>query len=168
MESVKSYFNGTGFERWNKIYGETDDVNKARPPGPLCCSQLCYASNMSIFPAKQLRCCAPWMLLQSMDRRNRVNVHHTGCGPRVFQPAFAQDCLLAGSITLKRQCQNRMGVVDGGQRCVVDRKYNILSGSLSKQALCIQVFQTSGSGMRRRWTRRWAGWSRRKFQVSAC
>jgi magnesium-protoporphyrin O-methyltransferase len=28
MESVKSYFNGTGFERWNKIYGETDDVNK--------------------------------------------------------------------------------------------------------------------------------------------
>ena len=28
MESVKTYFNGTGFERWNKIYGETDDVNK--------------------------------------------------------------------------------------------------------------------------------------------
>lgn len=30
MESVKTYFNGTGFERWNKIYGETDDVNKVR------------------------------------------------------------------------------------------------------------------------------------------
>ena len=30
MESVKSYFNGTGFERWNKIYGETDEVNKVR------------------------------------------------------------------------------------------------------------------------------------------
>lgn len=33
MESVRSYFNGTGFERWNKIYGETDDVNKV-PPCP--------------------------------------------------------------------------------------------------------------------------------------
>jgi hypothetical protein len=32
MESVKSYFNGTGFERWNKIYGETDDVNKVHAP----------------------------------------------------------------------------------------------------------------------------------------
>jgi hypothetical protein len=31
MESVRSYFNGTGFERWNKIYGETDDVNKVPP-----------------------------------------------------------------------------------------------------------------------------------------
>ena len=31
MESVKSYFNGTGFERWNKIYGETDEVNKVLP-----------------------------------------------------------------------------------------------------------------------------------------
>lgn len=30
MESVKTYFNGTGFERWNKIYGETDDVNKVQ------------------------------------------------------------------------------------------------------------------------------------------
>jgi magnesium-protoporphyrin O-methyltransferase len=30
MESVRSYFNGTGFERWNKIYGETDDVNKVQ------------------------------------------------------------------------------------------------------------------------------------------
>ena len=24
MESVKNYFNTTGFERWNKIYGTTD------------------------------------------------------------------------------------------------------------------------------------------------
>ncbi len=32
MESVRTYFNGTGFERWNKIYGETDDVNKVRRP----------------------------------------------------------------------------------------------------------------------------------------
>ena len=30
MESVRNYFNGTGFERWNKIYGETDEVNKVR------------------------------------------------------------------------------------------------------------------------------------------
>lgn len=28
MDSVRNYFNGTGFERWNKIYGETDEVNK--------------------------------------------------------------------------------------------------------------------------------------------
>lgn len=27
-EAVRSYFNTKGFERWNKIYGETDDVNK--------------------------------------------------------------------------------------------------------------------------------------------
>ena len=30
MDSVRNYFNGTGFERWNKIYGETDEVNKVR------------------------------------------------------------------------------------------------------------------------------------------
>ena len=30
MESVKKYFNGTGFERWEKIYGETDEVNKVQ------------------------------------------------------------------------------------------------------------------------------------------
>ncbi len=40
MESVKTYFNGTGFERWNKIYGETDDVNKARSPGADSCTAL--------------------------------------------------------------------------------------------------------------------------------
>lgn len=35
LEAVKSYFDTTGFERWNKIYGETDEVNKvscARAP----------------------------------------------------------------------------------------------------------------------------------------
>jgi magnesium-protoporphyrin O-methyltransferase len=26
-EAVKGYFNGVGFERWNRIYSETDDVN---------------------------------------------------------------------------------------------------------------------------------------------
>ncbi|KAL2631671.1 hypothetical protein R1flu_016357 [Riccia fluitans] len=30
MESVRSYFNTQGFERWKKIYGETDDVNKVQ------------------------------------------------------------------------------------------------------------------------------------------
>ncbi|DBA70882.1 TPA: hypothetical protein ACH3X2_011331 [Trebouxia sp. C0005] len=29
-DSVKSYFDGTGFERWNRIYGSTDDVNKVQ------------------------------------------------------------------------------------------------------------------------------------------
>ena len=29
-KSVADYFNSTGFERWNKIYGETDDVNKVQ------------------------------------------------------------------------------------------------------------------------------------------
>lgn len=28
--SVKNYFDTTGFERWNKIYGETDEVNKVQ------------------------------------------------------------------------------------------------------------------------------------------
>jgi len=28
--SVKNYFDTTGFERWNKIYGTTDDVNKVQ------------------------------------------------------------------------------------------------------------------------------------------
>ena len=27
---VRDYFNTTGFERWNKIYGETDEVNKVQ------------------------------------------------------------------------------------------------------------------------------------------
>lgn len=31
LEAVKTYFDTTGFERWNKIYGETEEVNKARP-----------------------------------------------------------------------------------------------------------------------------------------
>jgi len=29
-EAVKSYFNTAGYERWRKIYGETDDVNKVQ------------------------------------------------------------------------------------------------------------------------------------------
>lgn len=29
-EAVRSYFNTKGFERWNKIYGETDEVNKVQ------------------------------------------------------------------------------------------------------------------------------------------
>lgn len=32
LEAVKSYFDTTGFERWNKIYGDTDEVNKVRAP----------------------------------------------------------------------------------------------------------------------------------------
>jgi magnesium-protoporphyrin O-methyltransferase len=27
---VKNYFNTAGFERWRKIYGETDEVNKVQ------------------------------------------------------------------------------------------------------------------------------------------
>ena len=27
---VKKYFNTEGFERWRKIYGETEDVNKVQ------------------------------------------------------------------------------------------------------------------------------------------
>jgi magnesium-protoporphyrin O-methyltransferase len=30
LEVVKKYFNTSGFERWNKIYGETDEVNKVQ------------------------------------------------------------------------------------------------------------------------------------------
>jgi len=30
MESVKNYFNTTGYDRWKRIYGETDDVNKVQ------------------------------------------------------------------------------------------------------------------------------------------
>ncbi|GAB5359784.1 hypothetical protein AAMO2058_000571900 [Amorphochlora amoebiformis] len=30
MASVKNYFNGEGFQRWQKIYGETDEVNKVQ------------------------------------------------------------------------------------------------------------------------------------------
>ncbi len=29
-EAVKNYFNKEGFERWRKIYGETDEVNKVQ------------------------------------------------------------------------------------------------------------------------------------------
>jgi magnesium-protoporphyrin O-methyltransferase len=29
-DAVKQYFNTAGFERWNKIYGETDEVNKVQ------------------------------------------------------------------------------------------------------------------------------------------
>lgn len=27
-DAVRSYFNTSGFDRWKKIYGETDEVNK--------------------------------------------------------------------------------------------------------------------------------------------
>ena len=27
---VASYFNGTGFDRWNRIYSDSDDVNKVQ------------------------------------------------------------------------------------------------------------------------------------------
>ena len=27
---VTEYFNGTGFDRWNRIYSESDDVNKVQ------------------------------------------------------------------------------------------------------------------------------------------
>ena len=27
---VANYFNGTGFDRWNRIYSESDDVNKVQ------------------------------------------------------------------------------------------------------------------------------------------
>lgn len=30
LEAVKNYFNTAGFERWRKIYGETDEVNKVQ------------------------------------------------------------------------------------------------------------------------------------------
>ena len=29
-QQVRNYFNTTGFDRWRKIYGETDDVNKVQ------------------------------------------------------------------------------------------------------------------------------------------
>lgn len=29
-EAVKNYFNTAGYERWRKIYGETEDVNKVQ------------------------------------------------------------------------------------------------------------------------------------------
>lgn len=29
-EVVREYFNGTGFQRWKKIYGDTDDVNRVQ------------------------------------------------------------------------------------------------------------------------------------------
>lgn len=29
-EVVREYFNNTGFQRWKKIYGETDDVNRVQ------------------------------------------------------------------------------------------------------------------------------------------
>jgi magnesium-protoporphyrin O-methyltransferase len=29
-QEVKGYFETTGFERWNRIYSETDDVNKVQ------------------------------------------------------------------------------------------------------------------------------------------
>ena len=35
--SVKKYFNTEGFQRWNKIYGETDEVNKVCALPPYCC-----------------------------------------------------------------------------------------------------------------------------------
>lgn len=30
LQQVKNYFNTTGYERWRKIYGETEDVNKVQ------------------------------------------------------------------------------------------------------------------------------------------
>ena len=37
-DAVRKYFNNDGFARWNKIYGQTDDVNKvAYSPTDLNC-----------------------------------------------------------------------------------------------------------------------------------
>lgn len=33
-KAVASYFNTQGFERWRKIYGDTDDVNKVQQSDP--------------------------------------------------------------------------------------------------------------------------------------
>ena len=30
-EAVKGYFNSVGFERWNKIYGTTDEISSVSP-----------------------------------------------------------------------------------------------------------------------------------------
>jgi hypothetical protein len=61
--AVAKYFNGVGFERWNKIYGTTDDVNSVRPRRPACCAgppsyipQSCRASFAS---GASVRCAPP-------------------------------------------------------------------------------------------------------------
>lgn len=44
LEAVKNYFNTAGYERWKKIYGETDEVNKVWHRGlhyaPLHCAAV--------------------------------------------------------------------------------------------------------------------------------
>lgn len=40
MDTVKTYFNEDGFERWKKIYGATNDVNKVQVMINLLINQL--------------------------------------------------------------------------------------------------------------------------------
>lgn len=55
LEAVKKYFDTAGFERWNKIYGETDEVNKVRGPcldkwGVAHVELACGACEPSLWP----------------------------------------------------------------------------------------------------------------------
>ena len=69
MESVKSYFNGTGFERWNKIYGETDEVNKVR-------SASTHKSRDALLTTSYIK---PSHLRNSIDAG--CDIHPVGEGP---------------------------------------------------------------------------------------
>ena len=45
-EAVKGYFNSVGFERWNKIYGTTDEISSVSCW--LCSSPVRAMAHMSI------------------------------------------------------------------------------------------------------------------------
>ena len=53
MEAVRNYFNTEGFGRWQKIYGDKDDVSKVRPScgqslqtlSHVCCATCMHESD---------------------------------------------------------------------------------------------------------------------------
>lgn len=66
MKSVKDYFNTVGFERWEKIYGETEEVNKV---------QLDIRTGHAMTVSKVIN----W-LQEDGELKNGITVCDAGCG----------------------------------------------------------------------------------------
>jgi magnesium-protoporphyrin O-methyltransferase len=72
---VKNYFNATGFDRWRKIYGETDDVNKVQ-------------KDIRIGHQQTIDTVIGW--LKSDGNLNQLTVCDAGCGVGSLSIPLAQ------------------------------------------------------------------------------
>lgn len=80
-EEVESYFNGTGFDRWNRIYSESEDVNNVQ-------------RNIRIGHQKTVDDVLSW--LNEDGNLNTISICDAGCGVGSLSLPLAQ--MGAGSI----------------------------------------------------------------------